>query len=280
MAHMLKVDGIRKSFGTPSKKKTAEDHHVVALADVSFELSQGQCLGVVGESGSGKSTLARIIAGLEKADAGSIAVDGRPRGPKAQGRTDRIRRSREVQMVFQDPYLTLDPRLNAIQCLDRALWARGWGSRKQRRARALELLGFVGIGHRESQARPRELSGGQRQRISIARALASEPKVLILDEPVSSLDVSIQAQILTLLRSVRQEFAVTQVFISHDLGVVEWISDEVLVLYRGQVMERGDVKQVLTEPRHDYTKLLLASIPGTAWDLDAVIQLRRQFSTS
>lgn len=276
MAHMIEVNGIQRVFETGKRDENGDRNKVVALDNVSFDLAQGQCLGVVGESGSGKSTLARIISGLEHADIGSITVDGRVRPPKPQSKTERIQRAREVQMVFQDPYLTLDPRLSALKCVDRALWARGWRARKERRVRATELLGFVGIGQRESEALPRELSGGQRQRISIARALASDPKVLVLDEPVSSLDVSTQAQILKLLRSAQREFGVTLVFISHDLGVVKWIADEVLVLYRGQVVEYGEASHVLHEPRHEYTKLLLASIPHPSWDLNSVVQLGRK----
>lgn len=255
--HLLQAEHLSKTYPLPG----GGSH--TAAEDVSLTVPEGGALGIVGESGSGKTTVARMLVGLAHPDRGRIAVAGREREPRPpRGRAARLTRAREIQMVFQDPYVSLDPRLTATQCLHTALRLHG-----KQESTARDLLDRVGLGAREAEARPRDLSGGQRQRLAIARALAVDPRVLVLDEAVAALDVSIQAQILRLLAEIRRETAVALVFVSHDLAVVQHLTEEVLVMRSGRVVERGPTRRVLTAPETPYTRLLLASVPtAEGWD--------------
>ncbi|WP_426404761.1 ABC transporter ATP-binding protein [Streptomyces sp. R-07] len=250
----LVVEGLRKRYG---------DH--TAVDGVSFALTPGSSLALVGESGSGKTTTVRMLVGLERRDGGTVRLDGRDRSTRPRGRAERLSRAREIQMVFQDPYLSLDPRITVSGCLDEVLRLHTALDQAGRRARVAELLDQVGLGAREASALPRGLSGGQRQRVAIARALAVEPRVLVLDEAVAALDVSIQAQILELLGAIRRESGISYLFVTHDLAVVRHIADEVLVLKSGQVVETGPTARVLDTPEHPYTRLLLDSVPRRGW---------------
>jgi peptide/nickel transport system ATP-binding protein len=234
-------------------------------------VERGRSLGVVGESGSGKSTVARIVAGLVRPDAGEVRVDGRPRARVERGRAARLRRAREVQMVFQDPYASLDRRLGVEAALRDVLARHGGGD-------VGSLMNRVGLGPHLSGSRPHELSGGQRQRVAIAKALAVRPTVLVLDEAVSALDVSVQAQILALLNEIRADLGVALLFVTHDLAVVGDVSDDVLVMYRGRVVEHRPTADVLRRPEHAYTEMLLSSAPRPGWEPERVVELRAAFA--
>ncbi len=273
MTSLLDVSGLSKSYRTRGTT-------VHAVADLSFRLEAGGSVGLVGESGSGKSTTARMLVGLEQPDAGRILVSGRPLDLAAKGGTARRARARAVQIVFQDPYLSLDPRVRVGDALDAVLRLHTDLDSGGRSARTRELLGQVGLGDREAAALPRRLSGGQRQRAAIARALAVDPAVLVLDEAVSALDVSVQAQVLNLLSDIRRTTGIGLVFVSHDLAVVRYVCDEALVLHRGRVVEQGSTTDLLTAPEHPYTRLLLSSLPRPGWDLAAISALRREVASA
>lgn len=265
---LLEVSGLRKAYRTGGTE-------VVAIDDLSFTLRPGGALGIVGESGSGKTTTARMLIGLERPDAGRILVQGRPLADSVRGKTARLARAKAVQIVFQDPYLSLDARMGIGATIDGVLRLHGSRDPAARAARVRELLAQVGLGDREAAALPRHLSGGQRQRAAIARALAVEPAVLVLDEAVSALDVSVQAQVLNLLADIRRDTGIGLVFVSHDLAVVRYVCDEALVMYRGRTLEHRPVAELLAEPRDPYTRLLLASLPRPGWDPDSISSRRR-----
>jgi peptide/nickel transport system ATP-binding protein len=230
---------------------------LTAVGEVSFRLARGEVLGVVGESGSGKSTLGRIVLGHVRPDAGVVHVHG-SRWSEVRGGARRSLR-RRIQIVSQDPLGSFDPRYTVSRIIGEALPRR---SASGRRERTLELLHAVGLDERHLDRRPATLSGGQRQRVAIARALATEPDVLVCDEAVSALDVTVQAQVLDLLESLRTRTGVAIIFISHDLGVVHHIADRVLVMKDGRVVESGDVRRIFTHPVHEYTRSLLAAVPA------------------
>jgi peptide/nickel transport system ATP-binding protein/oligopeptide transport system ATP-binding protein len=257
---LLTVEELTKHF--PVTRGVVFQHEIAsvkAVDGVSFSLRPGETLGIVGESGCGKSTLARCVMRLLDTTGGSIVFDGRDiTRLKGKGLRD-VRR--ELMMVFQDPYASLNPRKRVGFIVAEALEVQKAGSQKQIKARAQELLGVVGLNPEHYNRFPHEFSGGQRQRIGIARALAINPKLIVCDEPVSALDVSVQAQILNLLKSLQREFGLTYVFISHDLDVVRHVSDRVAVMYLGKFVEVGKGEELYRHPRHPYTGALLEAAP-------------------
>ncbi len=255
----IEVANLVKTFGGQRTLFGTRSHEVRAVRDVSLALQQGETLAVVGESGSGKSTLARMLVGLETPTSGSMKIAGHDwaelaaQGERAFGRM--------IQYVFQDPVASLNPRKTIGQTLSAPLrLLRGYDEAK-RRARMTELLDAVNMPADTLERYPHEFSGGQAQRIAIARALAAEPRILVLDEPVSALDVSVQAQVLLLLEDLKSAFDLSYLFISHDLAVVEAISDRVAVMYFGEVVELGPAERLFAAPEHDYTRRLIASAP-------------------
>ncbi|MFB2572024.1 ABC transporter ATP-binding protein [Micrococcus sp. IITD107] len=237
---------------------------VVACREVSFALHAGDCLAIVGESGSGKTTLVRIATGLEQATSGSVTVGD----VTVTGRmTRRLRKmlSSRIQMVFQDPRSSFNRRLKVWQSVAEVMAAHGIGDRGTRRQAVERLFAEVGLGDRHLDALPDQLSGGQLQRVAIARALAAEPDIIVLDEAVSALDVTVQAQILDLLARLKTEKKLAYLFITHDLAVANEIADEVMVMKAGEVVERGQTRELLTAPRDEYTRQLIASIPRPGW---------------
>jgi peptide/nickel transport system ATP-binding protein len=262
MSDAITVDHVTKTFGGGRTLFGRPRPEIHAVRDVSLALHEGETLAIVGESGSGKSTLARMLVGLARPTLGTITIGGKPaetlrsEGPKAFGRM--------IQYVFQDPVASLNPRKTIGSILDVPLARLGDLEGAARDARKRELLDAVQMPSDSLQRFPHEFSGGQAQRIAIARALAANARILVLDEPVSALDVSVQAQVLLLLDGLKREFGLSYLFISHDLAVVESMADRVAVMYLGQVVELGPAARIFGTPQHDYTRNLLASAPRLA----------------
>jgi len=259
-APTLRVEGLSKRFSGREAFFSAGSRDVLAVDNVSFELCANEFVGIVGESGSGKSTLARLLVGLEQPTGGRILIDGRPLAP-ADAQSHRLRIA-ALQMVFQDPQSALNPRRRVASIVTQAMEA---GSRRaswaQRLERAQRLLGDIGMPEDSALRYPAQLSGGQRQRVNIARALCAVPRVLVADEIVSGLDVSVRAQLLNLLLRLKGERDIALLFISHDLTVVRYLCERVLVMYRGGIVEAGATRDIFERPRHEYTKRLLAAVP-------------------
>ena len=265
-APLLEVTDLVREYTLPREHLLRPPAKVQALKGVSFTLHGGRSLGVVGESGSGKSTLARTVMALDAPTSGSVRLLGRDlhQLPAAALREAR----RDFQMVFQDPYGSLDPRQTVARIVSEPLQAQGHTTRAQQREQAAEVLAQVGLRPQDLDKYPHEFSGGQRQRIAIARALMLNPALLVLDEPVSALDLSVQAQVLNLLADLQEEFQLTYVFVSHDLSVVRYIADDVMVISKGVAVEQGTREELFADPKHPYTRQLFAATPIT--DVDAI----------
>jgi peptide/nickel transport system ATP-binding protein len=256
---LLQVDHLVKHYRLPREHLLATPAVVPALQGVSFSLQAGGSLGVVGESGSGKSTLARLVMALESPTSGSVRLAGQDLGTlDAAG----LRRARaDFQMVFQDPFGSLDPRQTVGRIVAEPLAAQGVLARAEQQERVGAMLDAVGLRAQDASKYPHEFSGGQRQRIAIARALVTNPRLIVADEPVSALDVSVQAQVLNLMQDLQDRLGVTYLFISHDLAVVDLVCDEVIVLYQGRVFEQGRPETLFNRAAHPYTRALMAAVP-------------------
>jgi oligopeptide/dipeptide ABC transporter ATP-binding protein len=257
---LLQVRNLKKYFPIRGGVFNRVVNHVKAVNDVSFTINRGEVVGLVGESGSGKTTVGRTILRLEEATSGSIDFDGADINKLTKPAMRRYRR--RMQIVFQDPYASLNPREKIRTVLGHALAVHKIGKPEEREDRIVALLEQVGLTGDYLDRFPHEFSGGQRQRIGIARALAVEPEFIVADEPVSALDVSIQAQVVNLLEDLKDQFNLTMLFIAHDLGVVEHISDRVIVMYLGRVMEIAPTRKLYGSPNHPYTKALLSAVPN------------------
>jgi peptide/nickel transport system ATP-binding protein len=263
---LLNVQHVSQQYTLPKPSLFAKAGHVQALMDVSFQLTAGKSMGIVGESGSGKSTLARLVMALEKPTQGKVFFNGKNLNALPQ---DQLRLARsDFQMVFQDPYGSLDPRQKVLRIVTEPLHSTlnsGSGqalSAQDLKDRAAFALTEVGLRASDLDKYPHEFSGGQRQRIAIARALITRPLLIVADEPVSALDVSVQAQVLNLMMDLQDRFGLSYLFVSHDLAVINLMCDDVIVLQHGQVVEAGSAEEIFQRPQHPYTQALLAAIPG------------------
>ena len=259
-APLLRVDALSKRYRLPRQNLLGAAPEVQALAGVSFTLQAGKSLGVVGESGSGKSTLARLVMALEAPSSGQVLLDGI--GLQTLDAAALRQTRTKLQMVFQDPFSSLDPRRTVLQTVAEPLAVLHGAGKAEQRERAAEALAAVGLAAADLLKYPHEFSGGQRQRIAIARALITRPRLIVADEPVSALDVSVQAQVLNLMQDLQDQFGVTYLFISHDLAVVDLVCDDVIVLHQGSIVEQGSPDELFHHPQHPYTQRLLAAVPG------------------
>ena len=269
---MLSVEGLKVWFPVRRGILNRVAGYVRAVDGVSLHVSKGETLGLVGESGCGKSTLGRAILGLERASEGNILFEGKSVASMKGQELRNFRRS--CQMVFQDPFSSLNPRLTVLDIVGEAMLWHGLCTKAELQGKVVSLLAEVGLGQDCLYRYPHEFSGGQRQRISIARALSLQPKFIVCDEPVSALDVSVQAQVLNLLMDLREAHSLSYLFISHDLSVVRLISNRVAVMYLGHIVETGNTKEVLDTPRHPYTRALLSAVPSPGGSLSKRIVLK------
>jgi peptide/nickel transport system ATP-binding protein len=256
---LLELTDVSKEFRVRSRRPFERAGAVQAVSGVSLSVFPGETLGIVGESGCGKTTMGRMMVGLERPTAGSVAFDGQDLGA-IRGAEFRVRR-RDLQMMFQDSWAALDPRMRVSSLIAEPLAAQHVGNRSERLAAVADLLDAVGLSAEASRRYAHEFSGGQRQRIAMARALALHPRIIVADEPVSALDVSVQAQILNLMRSLQARFGLTYVVIAHDLSLLKYLADRIGVMYLGRLVELGPSTEVYGAPRHPYTAGLIESIP-------------------
>lgn len=255
MKHLLEVNNLKKYFGVPNG-------HLHAVDNVSFTINKGETLGIVGESGCGKSTLGRVILRLHEPTSGSIIYDGMDITTFDNEEMRQMRK--HMQIIFQDPYASLNPRFTISQIIEEPLKLHNiYKNEKERREKVEYLMEQVGLSKRAYNLYPHEFDGGRRQRVVIARALSMDPSFIVCDEPVSALDVSVQAQILNLLMELQEKLGLTYIFISHDLSVVKHISDNIGVMYLGQLIEKAPKKEIFRQPLHPYTIALLSAIPST-----------------
>ncbi|MBT2681500.1 dipeptide ABC transporter ATP-binding protein [Bacillus sp. ISL-35] len=256
---LLKVDGLKKYFPITGGILGKQTGAVKAVDDISFWVNKGETLGLVGESGCGKSTTGRMLMRLIDPTEGQVVFEGKDLVTLSDN--DMRKARKDMQMVFQDPFASLNPRHTVEKILEEPLIVHGIGTKKERKQMVREMLEVVGLSSYHAKRYPHQFSGGQRQRIGIARALMTRPKLIIADEPVSALDVSIQSQVLNLLEDLQKEFQLTYIFIAHDLGVVKHISDRVGVMYLGRLVEITDADKLYEKPLHPYTRALLSAVP-------------------
>lgn len=256
---LIRVENLNVNFKIKSSKMFQPAKELRAVNDISFDIQEGETFGVIGESGSGKSTLGKALLRLFEPSSGKIFYKDKPLLDFSASEMKSYRR--EIQVVFQDPYSSLDPRQTVGSLVEEPLVIHGIGNSKERKKRVKELLEIVGLNEMHATRYPHEFSGGQRQRVCIARALAVNPKMIVADEPVSALDVSIQAQVINLLKDLQKKFNLTYLFISHDLSVVKYISDRIAIMYLGKIVEIGDSKSIYSNPLHPYTQTLFSAIP-------------------
>ncbi|HOV90339.1 MAG TPA: ATP-binding cassette domain-containing protein [Syntrophorhabdaceae bacterium] len=260
MDTLLSVSGLKKEYEIKRSMFSTKKEIIKAVDSISFHLIRGLTLGIVGESGSGKSTLARCVLFLEKPDRGKIIFEDKDLISLKNSELRTIRK--DMQIIFQDPYSSLNPRMKVFSTLSEPLVYHGLAEGKDIKEKVIGILKDVGLNEDFLNKYPHEMSGGQRQRVAIGRALTTDPKLIVADEPVSSLDVSIQAQIINLFLDIKENRGISMLFVSHDLNIVRFISDEIIVVYKGKIVEAGDKNEVFYNPLHPYTQMLIDSIKG------------------